>query len=248
MPIQRTIRFARAVLITPALFAGCATHYTTPGSGVAMSALIDGDIQERFAREPAASFPARLALVHVQGPGYRSYRSEGYGSGRFSVVTTREVETDQDFTRIGNLPMVAAVATINRLLLPPQLESDKSLRLAAASLKCDLLFCYSFDTRYRIDETDLGPLEIITLGTLPNKTARVTSTASAALFDVRTGFVYGVVEATAREEEIASSWTSREAVDRARVRAERRSFEQLLDEFASMWKTVVEEHVRSAAR
>jgi hypothetical protein len=70
---------------------GCAT-YTTPAAGVNMTTLGDNDIAALMAVEPAAAFPARLALARVQSPGYHSFTAEGYGSGRYSVVTTRDIE------------------------------------------------------------------------------------------------------------------------------------------------------------
>ena len=146
------------------------------------------------------------------------------------------------------MPMVAATAMLNRLVVPSELESDRELRLAAASLKADLLLVYSFDTTYRIDGRDIGPLGLITLGFLPINEAIVTTTASAALFDVRTGYVYGLAEATARETRAASAWTSQDAADDARVKAERRACAQLMDEVEVAWGRIVAEHgQRSAA-
>lgn len=230
--------------LSPMLLWGCGQSYTTPARGVSMATLTnaDQDIRERMLRKPASPFPARLAMVRVQAPGYRSYRAESFGSGRYSIVSARDIEHDDDMQRLKSLPMITAVATLNRMVIPSRLETDKELRLAAASLKADLLLVYSIDTTFRIAEHDFGPLRLISLGMLPTKEAKVTATASAALFDVRTGYVYGLVESTAQERQIASSWTRRQVVDEARQRAERKAFEQMLDEFEKMWKQVVQEH------
>lgn len=233
-----------AILTSAVVLSGCAGRYVTPARGISMDSLskADLDIRERMTREPSAEFPARIATVRVQDNGYRSYRVEGYGHGEYSVVTTREVEEDKDFERLQKLPMVAAVAPLNRMVIPRELRSDRELRLAAASLKADLLLAYSFDTAYRIDGRDIGPLGLITLGFLPVNEAVVTSTASAALFDVRTGYVYGLAESTAREKQSASAWTTEDAADDARIRAERKAFDNLLDELEKVWKEVVEQH------
>lgn len=230
------------------LIIGCA-QYTTPAGGVSMESLAKADagISERMQREPAAPFPARLAFVRVQDNGYHSYRSDSYGSGNYSVVTVREVEQDKDLERIQRLPMIRDVATLNRLVIPGKLESDKELRLAAASLKADLLLAYTFDTTYRINGKDVGPLGLITLGFVPIDEAVVTSTASAALFDVRTGYVYGLAEATARESQHTNAWHTQAAADEGRVSAERKAFEQLLTNFEGIWKNVVQEHARTAS-
>lgn len=231
------------LLLLPLVLNGCQS-YTTPGGPVQLDSFTtpDEDIRERLLRQPTAQFPARIAIIRVQGPNYRSYSSESYGAGNFSVVTTRDVETDADFERLARLPMVAGLAPVNRLILPQRLTSERDLRRAAATVKADLLLIYTFDTQFRIDEKDFGPLRLVSLGMLPTAEAVITSTASAALFDVRSGFVYGLAEATARDKGIASAWTSSEAVDRCRRNAEEQAFKALVVEFEKTWKGVVEEH------
>ena len=226
--------------------AGCA-QYATPGRGVAPEKLADYSIEERFNREPAAKFPAHLAVVRVQDSGYSAYRAESYGKGRYSVLTTRIIETDDDLARIGRMPMVAGIAPLERLLLPEQLDSDKPLRLAAASLRADILLLYSIDTSFRIDGRLISPLSIISLGLLPDREAVVTATAAAALFDVRTGFVYGIAEGTAHETQIANTWSSSEVVEHARLKAETAAFKQMLGELEKTWKQVVERNASTVA-
>jgi len=99
------------------------------------------------------------------------------------------------------------------MLLSGEVNSAKDLRLGAAALKADLLLVYSIDTRFHVESQDIGPLALMSLGFLRNKKAHVTATASAALFDVRTGFVYGVAESTATEEQRATVWSSQGAVE-----------------------------------
>lgn len=231
------------LLVGSAWLTGCAS-YTTPGAGISMQSLAraDGDIAARMTRQAAAPFPARLAVARVQAAGYSSYRQTSYGRGAYSVVTSRDTETEADFQRLAKLPMIAAIAPLNRMILPADLQSDRDVRLAAASLKTDILLTYSFDTSYRIDGREVGPLGLITLGALPIDEAIVNVTASAALFDVRTGFVYGVAESTVQEKQLTSAWSSRDAVDDARIRAERKAFEGLLTELEKTWKGVVEQH------
>jgi hypothetical protein len=70
---------------------GCAT-YTTPAGGVNINALTDMDIAELMKVEPVSTFPARLAVVKIQAPGYTSRTNHGYGNGAFSVITIRDIE------------------------------------------------------------------------------------------------------------------------------------------------------------
>jgi hypothetical protein len=237
------LALAACLALVPAVLCGCMS-YVTPARGVSMQSLAqaDSDIRERMTRQPASEFPARIAVSRVQANGYRSYRHDGYGSGNFSVVTGRDMEQEASLQRLERLPMVAAVVPLNRLVVPAELKSDRELRLAAASLKADLLLTYSFDTTYRIDGRDIGPLGLITLGFLPVNDARVTSTASAAIFDVRTGYVYGLSEATQTATSLASAWSSQDAVDDNRVKAEQKAFDQLMSQVEGVWKQVVERH------
>jgi hypothetical protein len=105
-----------------------------------------------------------------------------------------------------------------------------------------MLLVYSMDTGFNVENTDLGPLSLITLGFLPNKKARVTATASAAIFDVRTGFIFGVAEATATEQQRATFWSSSEAIDSARLAAEANAFQKLIGEVEKLWGGVVATH------
>jgi len=217
---------------------GCAT-YTTPSAGVNISSLTDDDIAELMKIEPASEFPARIAVARVQASGYTSRTNSGYGSGRYSIVTARDIEDESDFEKLSNLAMVGGVAPLSRLLLPQKLDSIKDLRLSAARLKADLILIYSVDTEFHVEGTPLGPLSLITLGFLPNKKAFVSSTTSGALIDVRTGFVYGVAEATQREEQRTTIWNSRDAIDEARMDAEKASFKSFVDEFEKLWKNTL---------
>src|SRR5262249_11741672 len=230
-----------AILLVAA--AGCAT-YLTPGGGVNIETLFkaDPDIAELLKLEPAAPFPARVAVGRVQASGYYSQGKRWYGSGRYCVVTTRDVEPEASYDTLAKLPQVAGLALMNRMLLPEKLTSAKDLRQSAATLKADLLLVYSLDTGFNIENTDIGPLALITLGFLPNKKAKVTSTASAALFDVRTGFVYGVAESTSMEEQRATFWSSSEAVDNARKKAESEAFRKLVDEIGKFWNDILRTH------
>lgn len=228
------------------MLSGCAVNYTTPAGGVSISSLTDGDIAELMKIEPEGQFPAQIAVARIQAPGYTSRTNSSYGSGKYSIVTVRDIEEEADFETISGLPMVAGVVPLNRILLPPNLNSIKDLRLSAARLKTDLLLIYSVDTTFHVESTPLGPLSLITLGTLPNKKAFVTSTTSGALVDVRTGFIYGASESTEREEQRANVWSTQDAIDEARIRSEKASFKSFVKGFEELWRSVVGQY--SAAK
>lgn len=243
-------RSVSAVLLLASLFAivGCAS-YATPGGPANMGlfgasraqqlALTDPSIQTTLSKQPLAVFPVAMAIAHVQAPGYSAWNCTSYGAGSYSVVTTRRNSDETQFQRLVNLPLVSGVSPMSRLLLPTSLASDKELRQAAASLHADLLFVYTYDTTFRTDDF-ASPLTLVTLGLFPSKSARVCTTASAVLLDTRNGYVYGTAECTSKPQtQLANSWTSREAVDDARVRAEAEALVGLVDEFERLWGKVL---------
>ena len=240
--MKKGILTALAVLAAIGL-AGCGTTYTTPAGGVSLAEIDDTGLREHFSAEPAGSFPANIAIARLQDQGYFSYTNLGHGHGRYSVVTTRDVETDESFESISNLADVRDVAPIGRLLLPPRIDSIDDLRVPAARLKADLLLVYSIDSTFVVDGEPMGPLSAISLGFVRNKEAHVTSTVAGALVDVRTGFVYGTTEATERESKKASIWSTRLAADSARIAAEQRAFDAFVDSFGQLWADVTNVHV-----
>lgn len=232
-------------IVLSALMMGCAS-YTTPGGSVQLSHLAEMDINDLMQKEPAARFPANISVARVQAPGYQSYKVNSYGTGRYSVVTTRDVETEQDFERISKLPKVAGLAPLNRILLPTNLDSIKSLREASARLKADILLIYTFDTSFHAGEQKFAPLNVISLGFLKNKEVTVTTTVSAAFFDVRTEYLYGLSEATAKESKNASVWSTSDAVDDMRVLTEKQGFQKLLPEIEKTWNGIIKQYAKQS--
>jgi phosphosulfolactate phosphohydrolase-like enzyme len=134
--------------------------------------------------------------------------------------------------------MITGIAPVNRLLLPQQFNSDLELRQAAAAMHCDMLLIYTLDTTFTVEDAAV-PLSVITLGLSPNEIAHVACTASAVIMDTRNGYVYGVAEATERQIQLASAWTSEAAVDQTRRRTEAKAFEKLTTELQGAWAGVV---------
>ncbi len=230
-------------LLPCSLFIGCSGHnqYTTPVGGVSVAEITeaDVDIKELYERVPASAFPARLVIMRIQEPEYTWSEKD---RGPYKIVPTRDLESYEDFQKIQELPMILEVATLSRLLVPRNAKTLKDLRLPAARLKADLLLLYSVDTTFYVDGTPLGPLSLVSLGFLPNKKAFVTSTVSGALIDVRTGYIYGTSESTEKEEQRATVWSTEEAIDSSRKKAEKRAFESFVTNFQSLWKSVVERY------
>jgi hypothetical protein len=243
---------AAFMLLATSGLGGC-TSYVTPGGPASFSEMgvaltpqtADAVIAERLDRKPSARFPTNVVVVRVQQSGYRSYSDEGVGNGAFSVVTNRDVETEAHFARLGRMPGVSGVAPLSRLMVPDKLSNERDLRAAAAQLHADVVVLYTFDTRFG-SETVVPAMGVITLGLFPSEQARVTTTASAVVLDTRTGYVYGLAEATAKEEQGASAWTTRSAIEQSRRRAELAAFEQMLASLERTWGEVVSRHAQTA--
>jgi hypothetical protein len=233
------MKISRIVVLGTILILGGCASYTTPGGSVQLSELAETDINELMSKEPAANFPANISIARVQAPGYQSYKVGSFGTGRYSVVTTREVESEEDFKRLSSLPDVAGIAPLNRILLPSNLDSVKSLREASARLKADILLIYTFDTSFHAGEQKFAPLNVISLGFLKNKEVTVTTTVSAAFFDVRTEYLFGLSEATAKESNNSSVWSTSDAVDDMRVTTEKAAFQKLLPEIEKTWSGII---------
>ncbi|MGD8914931.1 MAG: hypothetical protein PVI97_18655 [Candidatus Thiodiazotropha sp.] len=237
--------FFRVLSVVALIFLGGCASYTTPGGSVQLSKLAESDITELMSIQPAASFPANISVARIQAPGYQSYKVSSFGTGRYSVVTTREVESEEDFERLSKLPNIAGIAPLNRILLPSNLDSIKSLREASARLKADILLIYTFDTSFHAGEQKFAPLNAISLGFLKNKQVTVTTTVSAAFFDVRTEYLFGLSEATSKESKNASVWSTSSAVDDLRVSTEKAAFQKLLPEIEKTWTGIVSQYART---
>ena len=206
-------------------------------------------MRESFAAKPAAGFPAGIAAVRVQAPGYHSYYTEReggvYGQGRYSVITVKEVEEDADIQRIARLPQVGGLITLSTLLLPAKLQSDSELREAAARLKADMVLLYTFDTSFHNNDASVA-LNVVTLGLSPTRRVFVRVAASALLIDTRTGFIYAALEANEKRQAISNAWESRETADRARRDAEKAAFKALVSEFEKNWPQIIERAKKGA--
>lgn len=245
------------VALCGVFLSGC-SHYTAPGGPANMALfakqpgetgapveVIDeqGNVIRIVERKPTAKLPANIVFVRVQEPGYRSDTTRSYGEGKFSVVFARDIEKDEDFERLSRLAGVAQMSPLSRLLLPGNLQSEKDLRVVASRLQADMILIYTVDTKFYRTDTST-PVTVISLGMGQTIHVRVITLVSALVMDARTGYIYGTVEETAREERTTAALTTKNAYDRLRLKTERQAFEQFLDEFEVMWRDIVERHLK----
>lgn len=230
------------------VLSGCAT-YIPPSGRADLAVLTSTSMQESFSAKPATGFPVSIAAVRVQGPNYRNYNTEReggvYGQGRFTIITTKEVEENADLERIAKLPDIGGLVSISPMLLPRNTQSERELREAAARLKADMLLLYTFDTSFHKNDASTA-LNVITLGLSPSRRISVHVAASALLIDTRTGFIYGALEANEKRRLLTNTWESRDSADAARRSAEKAAFKSLVGELEKNWKQIVERAKKGA--
>jgi len=239
-----------AALISAIAVGGCSS-YMVPGQAADFRALgitkervdelTDVGIAKRLERKPLAGFPANIAVAQVQGDRYRSQTSEGYGDGRYTIVTNSDVDSDAAFKKLSALPMIAGIAPLNRLVVPKRIDTEEDLRNAAANVQADMLLIYTFDTTFETQDK-IRPLGVITLGLFPDRVARVNSTASAALLDTRNGYIYGLAEGTGKKQNITNAWWTKSTLDASRRDAEQQAFDQMAEKLATLWSDVAQRY------
>jgi hypothetical protein len=238
--MKNCLRFLAGIAVL-AVLAGCST-YIPPGPKADLAAFAPASIQEGFDRKPSSPFPATIVAVRLQGPAYSNFnlsRNGGAASGeKYSVILTREVEDGADVERIGKLPRIAGLGTLNRMLLPSQVRGERDIREAASKIQGDLVLIYTFDTAF-FDHDASKPLSVITLGLSPTRKINAVTTASALLIDTRTGFIYSTYEITEKRSTISTSWGSADSADEARRITEKEAFRKLIDEFIGNWPLVI---------
>lgn len=245
--MKRIVLFSAMLM---ALATSCSLKYVTPGSDVKISTLADEDISKLLSNKPTSDFPVNIAIARVQHSNYTSYSYENKEmktepGQKFSLILTRDAGEDEAFKKLSELNGVKQAAPFNRLLLPYNYKSIKDLRLAAAKMKANMLLVYTFDTEFKIGTRNYGPQNVFSLGYLKNKDVKVVTTASMALFDVQTEYLYGLAEATADENKKSNAWKKQEEVDNLRTATEKKAFEKLVGEIEQMWPGVVKEYSKN---
>jgi len=231
------------------LISSCATKYVTPGGSVNISELADEDISKILSNKPTAEFPVNIAIARIQSPQYTNWRYQRAMNnqpqdGRFSMVLTRDSEEDSAFEKLSKLDGVNQASPFNRLLLPYDYKSVKDLRLAAAKMKAEMLLVYTFDTEFIIDTKNYGPQNVFALGYLKNKEVKVVTTASAAIFDVQTEYLFGLAEATSSDIKKSNTWKKQDEVDALRIKTEKEAFNELVNEIEETWKNIRTEYTK----
>lgn len=223
-----------AATLAGLLLCSCET-YVTPENEGNLAPITSAKVKAAYtAGKPAITFPASIALVRVQGSG----NDDGY-----KIITTRELETEEDFHAIAKIPGIAGLVSMNTLLLPDSTSSAEDIRAAAAKLHANAVLIYTVSSDCHNSDV-VPPLTLLTLGLAPNTTYKATSSASAILMDTKTGFVYGALEEKAAHSGLTSPLESDNTMNAASRNTERVAFEKVVASFEPFWKQVYARYAR----
>ncbi len=224
----------RLALLAVVLCAGCAS-YTAPGGPAPLAVLVAGEGSDSAPLPPTATHPVRVNLVRVQAPDYAALSADRVATGSFSVVMSTE-RSVRSLKAVARWPWVEKVDALNPGLLPERLSNLNDLRLAAAKNLADLLIVYTVDTHFELDGRALAPLADLATGKTPDGSAAILCGATAVLLDVRTGYRYGKVEASARNDDLSGAWLTAGALDRKRLDTEQQAVDAVLSASEALWR------------
>lgn len=195
---------------------------------------------------PAASLPARVALVQVAydcGPREAGAPGPapvpGPGARLKIVPTPPSIAVPAIKTFAANVTGVRDAFVLQpEMAASPSFADPSALRQAARRYDADLVVAFSTSESWGSKE-HLPVLTVLTLGFAPNVTADADAIARATVLDARTGYVYGSFDVTAESWELATAWNKDDAAQQAREQASSKLVEQLLAEAQEHWPQVM---------
>lgn len=202
--------------------------------------VVGDGVRAALEREPVAPFPASIAVVRLGG---RSYGERHEKRAWLASNSGKTVEALIEHCR--RMPMVSTVTPINMLTTKSETTAD-DLRETAAGVRADLLLVTSVVTQHTGEDL-AWPIGLVTLGLFPTKVRSTETSATMALIDTRTGYVYAVAEAHDDADQLANGWTAEMAESDAQDRSERRAGEKLIARFEEEWKKVLNSHAGTAS-
>lgn len=230
-PVLRSL--AAALIL---LGSACAV-YRTPGGAAPADVMTppnpaaDGGI-------PVVPTPARLVVMRVQGPGYRSPSAQGTNCGRYCAVAETDAVAKRMLDAISRWPSIAQAEALDAGLLPSRLDSLTDLRWAAAKIQADVVFVYTLETSFVVGGRALEPDARLPTAKPAENGARIDCVADGRFLDVRTGAELGQARATASRS-LDDAWGSIAQLEERRVQTENAAVDLLLADAQALWSRLV---------
>jgi len=150
------------------------------------------DIAQAFTSRPGVRPGASIAIAYL--PSDRRFKYH-------RTISTEEQKAWDTAIRDGFF--ITDVVTLSSIYATTATIRDvRVLRKNAAALNCDLLLIYSLSYDYARNPNPLSVLYLTIIGCfiIPGDNVTIASMAKIAVLDVRTGYVYGVVEGSAQKQ------------------------------------------------
>jgi hypothetical protein len=217
-------RFAASLLVS-LLLNSC--QYDTPSSySLPVTEGSSGALRENSNARPTARFPARVAVVRIEG----SHRG-------FRMIPETDVEQDRHAAVAAGLPGVAGIVSLNRVALVSEVKSYRELDAEARKVGADLVAVYRFEASERSSDLFV-PLSVATLGLAPTHRFHTAATVTLMVRDARTGYLYGVLEETATTQGVTAAMDGYNAAERSKRRAKTEALDKLTEKLPGFWESV----------
>lgn len=217
-------RFTASLLVS-FLLNSC--QYDTPSSySLPVTGGPSGATQENSNARPTVRFPARVAVVRIEG-----------SHGGFRMIPETDVEQDEHVAVAAALPGVAGIVSLNRVALVSEVKSYRELDAEARKVGADLVAVYRFEASNRSSDAFV-PLTVATLGLAPTNSFKTAATATLMVRDARTGYLYGVLEETATGKGVTAGMDVYNATERSKERAKKEALDKLTAKLPGFWEGV----------
>jgi len=191
-------RYLAWIMLAGGAAAGCAArpmNLVPPDLGIIIDSrqpVTEQAIEQAFKSRPGVKPGASIAIAYL--PSERRFK--------FHRSISAEEKNAWD-TALRDGFFISDVVTLSSIYATTATIRDiRILRKSAAALNCDLLLVYSVSYDYARNPNPLSVLYLTIIGAfiIPGDNITIASMAKAAVLDVRTGYVYGVVEGTAQKQ------------------------------------------------
>ena len=160
------------------------------------------EVERLLSLRPSARVPAKVVLFQVPSSGISHIRSPR------KWIDLRKATSEEMKTALEETGVFEEVDFLPDLLLPPGGPADlKTLRIAAARAQADGVLIYSTEAGYEYHPNAFALLYVTILGAWisPGSEAGSTAVSKAALLDVKSGYIYSVLE-TYGEESVVTPY------------------------------------------
>lgn len=218
------------------LLVGCAS-YVTPASRQESPASTPEEIRLNFERTAKAAFPARIHVVSVRPNGSMWCADENRDLvSRF----LRDAGAKAELRRGSFVP-------------DPTLALNKDGYVVYQSptsspFKPTMILSIGLQQSSSDRSLEVGPLGLLTLGTIPTQFVVCDATVSFVLTDAQTGYIYAVGDAGERTIQLHNAWNENQATRDAGRRAVDSAVRKLAVEFSGAWELIVRQYDPDAAR